>query len=1069
MTETNTKCPQCGASLDTRRTGGLCPACLLLGAADEVPGGGTLGSIGGHELIGIIARGGMGVVYRARQSEPAREVALKALPGTALLSDEARQRFRVEAQAMAALEHPHILPIHEFGEVDGTDFFTMKMAAGGTLADRMVDYAGRWREIAGLMATVAEAVQFAHERGVLHRDLKPGNILFDEKGEAYVSDFGLAKLAGDEATLTRTAAMMGTPSYLAPEAAMGMKGAATTSSDVWSLGVMLHELLRQGPAFQAESIPALLRQIVEAAPAPLGKSVPADLRVIALKALAKEPARRYASARDLAADLRRWLEGRPIEARTTGTIERAWLWARRYPAFSGVAVLAALSLVGAMLSLSWGFRSARREVAQVSAARESERQQLRQALLEKSRAGRIARWSGWRDSGTAALRQAASISPGMDVQTEVIAHLAGIDLVPGTERGLSYQLQQGQEASFEKTWAFFASAGSFSTLPSLSSGRPWLDPQSRWLMRREILPSGMFGPNLELCDPRSGKVRVRWPGYQPVGFAEGGDLLAVKTAAKDEVKILNSMTLEQVGSISLNTSTKSVIAFSRDHPALVGILKPTAGTSMCGLEVWNWRTNTLLTQFEERHEERYDVSDLTSVMSWQGERIAASFGNGTVSMRDLRHRTSYKLRLQHKTLSHLSFSPDGVLFSTGSPGETSGLWETVSGQLVVRSPHFEPVAMGAGGIILDGMTEENSRWGRLQLPTAVRLIPLEPLLHKSDTSKVDFSPDGRWLAIKCQRGAGIFEVENGKMVYWKAPPQFMRAFTFTPDGRQLIVGDTQRLWLEDLAVEAGRVVMRSKRDITPPGTNTIDVLTISDDCRWLVCSTNVQKPSSAAPRALRTLDLNDIEAGWQELVGGSISDHPLSPGGRWIVRAPETPFLYDRNSPDKPARKIDFRASGVSFSPDARLIAVMGAAGLKIFDVITLACVHTESLENLATGNNLRTNNRLHWSPDGTMLAIAMPNHGVLALATKDWRRIAVLNGPFDLPVDLVRFSPDGRTLALLRPTGAMELWDLDVLQKQLAGLGLPLELPPPGQPAPTPPGLEGPLKPAELPPLFNE
>jgi serine/threonine-protein kinase len=266
MPDAQATCQECGAPLDTARTGGVCAACLLLGAAGTPEESGALGRIGGHDLIEVIARGGMGIVYRARQTDPEREVALKALPGAELTSDEARQRFKIEAQAMARLDHPHILPVHEIGEEDGTPFFTMKLATGGTLAQRVGDYAGKWREIAELIATLAEAVQFAHSRGVLHRDLKPGNVLFDEDGTMYVSDFGLAKLIGTDTDLTRTIAMMGTPTYLAPELVNGGKNGVSAASDVWSLGVMLYELLAGRPPFQAENVAALLRQIAEAEP-----------------------------------------------------------------------------------------------------------------------------------------------------------------------------------------------------------------------------------------------------------------------------------------------------------------------------------------------------------------------------------------------------------------------------------------------------------------------------------------------------------------------------------------------------------------------------------------------------------------------------------------------------------------------------------------------------------------------------------------------------------------------------------------------------------------------------------
>ena len=241
-------------------------------------------------------------------------VALKTMRGADLDSLEALERFRHEARAMAGLEHAAILPVFTFGEHDGIPYFTMKLASGGTLTQRLAGYAGKWREIAELVAKVADAVQHAHTHAVLHRDLKPGNILFDESGHAFVSDFGIAKLIDEKgADLTLTAAVLGTPHYLAPEIATRDARAATTASDVWSLGVILYELLAQRRPFEGDSISSLLRAISETEPAAL-RTVPRDLAVIVMKALAKESARRYLTAAALAQDLRRWLAGSPIEA-----------------------------------------------------------------------------------------------------------------------------------------------------------------------------------------------------------------------------------------------------------------------------------------------------------------------------------------------------------------------------------------------------------------------------------------------------------------------------------------------------------------------------------------------------------------------------------------------------------------------------------------------------------------------------------------------------------------------------------------------------------------------------------
>jgi WD40 repeat protein len=390
----------------------------------------------GYELLEEIARGGMGIVYRARQLDPHRTVALKMLLPQQLGSPQMAERFRLEVRALTELEHPAILPVHQTGEHNGLPFFTMKLATGGTLAQRKAQLVGNWRGISQLLATLADAVQFAHDRGVLHRDLKPSNILFDQQNRPYVSDFGLAKLANADADLTRSVDFLGTPHYVAPEIATRSARQATTASDIYSLGAILYELLCGRPPFEAESVPALLKKIVEEEPVlksqiPNPKSqietVPRDLEVICLKCLAKEPGRRYGSARALADDLRRWLGGEPILARPVTSAERAWKWMRRNPVLATLTAALMLSLIGGGFGLWRSDRQVRRALKATRIAENQSQQSLRDALLAQSRALGAAHASGQRWAALEALAQAARIGPSLELRNEAAAALARPD------------------------------------------------------------------------------------------------------------------------------------------------------------------------------------------------------------------------------------------------------------------------------------------------------------------------------------------------------------------------------------------------------------------------------------------------------------------------------------------------------------------------------------------------------------------------------------------------------------------------------------------------------------------
>ena len=283
----NVDCPDCGVPLPMGRTESVCPACFFASAREPVVDRASRWRIPGLVVGSEISRGGMGIVYAAEEVEPKRAVALKVLLPHWVENAPVVERFRREARAMAQLEHVAILPVYHVGETDGLPWFTMKLAAKGSLAEHMASFSGNWREAAALVARLAGALGHAHERGVLHRDIKPGNILFDADGSGYLADFGLAKnQAANVESLTLHADVLGTPSYLAPEIASGETRTATTSSDIYSLGAVLYELLSGRPPHSDDHLPALLRRVADEAPLSLDHyqpTPPCDLRAICEK------------------------------------------------------------------------------------------------------------------------------------------------------------------------------------------------------------------------------------------------------------------------------------------------------------------------------------------------------------------------------------------------------------------------------------------------------------------------------------------------------------------------------------------------------------------------------------------------------------------------------------------------------------------------------------------------------------------------------------------------------------------------------------------------------------------
>src|SRR5437588_8714927 len=377
-------CRNCGAKIFSDAPEGLCTGCVLEAAiggagassavasakADEgdsakkayanvahdnkktVRAAELLGELGDYELLEEVGRGGQGVVFRARQKSLNRTVALKVISLGQWASKTHLKRFRLEAKAAARLEHPGIVPIYEVGERDGSCYFSMKFVEGGQLDEVVRRTPMPIRQAVELIAKIARTVHYAHEHGILHRDIKPGNILLDAKGEPHLTDFGLARLVETESSVTQTLDVIGTPSYMAPEQAVGNNAAISRVTDVYGLGAVLYQLLTGQPPFAGGTTYETIRLLLNTEPRPprlLNPKIDRDLSTICLKCLEKDPKRRYSSALALAEDLERWLKHEPIQARHTGVFARGKKWVRRNPTTAGLMA----SLIALAAAVGW--------------------------------------------------------------------------------------------------------------------------------------------------------------------------------------------------------------------------------------------------------------------------------------------------------------------------------------------------------------------------------------------------------------------------------------------------------------------------------------------------------------------------------------------------------------------------------------------------------------------------------------------------------------------------------------------------------------------------------------------
>jgi WD40 repeat protein len=773
--------------------------------------------LGDYEIIREIARGGMGVVFQARQISLNRMVALKMILAGQLADQTDVKRFYTEAEATANLDHPAIVPIYEVNQHEGHHYFSMGFVEGESLSHRLKKGPLAARQAAALMATVAEAIDYAHQRGVIHRDLKPGNILLDRKGIPRVTDFGLAKRIEADSALTGSGQIMGTPSYMPPEQAGGKRGAVGPAADVYALGATLYCAITGRPPFQAATAMDTVLQVLNDEPVPprrLNPSVPRDLETICLKCLEKEPDERYAGAAALAAELRRFLTGEPIAARPVTWPERAAKWARRKPTLAAAYTLGLLALLlgGLGGAAVWQWRAAAR-------ARDGEKQA--RSIAERARdAAKSAKSEAerQRDRADAARKEADT--------ARVAEEKARAEAERQRERFERFEYGRAIRAAHEE-WRQGNVAASLGLLEDTRADlRGWEWRYVHRLCHSDLLTlkanstvnSASFSPNgsrivtgndhtAKVWDAKSGAEILTLKGHTAevwsASFSPDGSRIV--TGSQDTTaKIWDAKSGAEVLTLKGHTGSVTSASFSPDASRIV------TGSEDFTAKVWDAKSGaevlTLKGGWVDSASFRGNGSRVVTwsragpIKVWNAEPL-----NKTINP-ELERRTIV-LNGHSAHVNRLVYTPDGRKLATASDDQTVRLWDisTRRGRAVLRGHSSKVVSLAItpdGAMLASGSgdREKPEQPGELKLWDIASGTSVADLRgHAGPISCLGFSPDGQMLASGSADGlVKLWDVVKRSQL---ATLDFgdrcwVSGAVFTPDGKTLVTARlaTVRLW-----------------------------------------------------------------------------------------------------------------------------------------------------------------------------------------------------------------------------------------------------------------------------------
>ncbi|MBX3743919.1 MAG: protein kinase [Verrucomicrobiae bacterium] len=1068
-----TRCPTCQAPLSAGAPEGLCTRCAFERMLGALPVHGLDGArgfprpFGDYQLLGEIARGGMGVVYRARQVTLDRPVALKVILSAHAASQEFAERFRVEARSAAGLDHPNIVPIYEIGEREGEPFFSMKLVEGETLAERCARTwkggdrrpdAHRIRQFASLVATLARGVHYAHERGVLHRDIKPNNVLLDRDDTPYLTDFGLAKAIEADGGVTRTWALLGTPAYMAPEQARGEARSLTIAVDVYGLGAVLYELLTGRPPFSGGTSVETLRQVVDEDPRPPGRLNPSldrDLETICLKCLEKTPPARYPSAAALADDLERWLCHQPIAARPSTPTERLRKWVRRRPGMALAAASALLAMVAVTVVST--FAAIRTHSARM-AAEEANLRLLRNVRdLEWQKAEELAA-TGRTGASLAYLARLVRTSPDPSVPAARILSMLSLRNFP-IPHGAPLQHGRGvTDLAFSPDGELLATGSLDGTIGlwALDGSSPSVrleHPGPVQVVRFDPRGGGVLGVcrpgGAYLWDVAGGSVRREFPatelGESMAEFSPDGRYLVLRTGLHDFAAFETDTGDPVIGPVTGNSVIRS-LAFSEAGEAL---LVATYDGRIEAFEVGSGR----------RLEGSWQLPEPVAVARFRpgGAGILAG-GAGRIALWDHADGASggepRTIRTGAYEVIRLLVSPDGTRVVSLPYLEAPRLWTVAAGDAL-----GEP--MGPNGIVATGEFSPDGR--RIVTGTADGVARiwdgfegrpvLEPMQQDGAITRVRFSPDGQRVATASDGGtAQVWDVRMHRLRLRQfAGLPRIREVLFSPDGQWLYVSSYTNLLRRVAATgePAGPPMVHEKQifmgAISPDG-RTLATITYNRSAHLWDASTFRERTPPLAHedelsnvvfspdgRLVVTTSYDRTARVWDVATGNPTSPplpHPDAPlscdfhpsGQRFVTGGLDGRVRFWASPHGEPVLETAPHRSriwAVRFSPDGRWVAsASGDRTVRMWDGATGQPVGEPFLHGKAVLT-------LRFSPDGGRLVTATED-GHVQLWDIGAGRAASLPMQHAGVVWNVAFSPDGRRLVSGSYDGTARIWDAD-------------------------------------------